>query len=172
VSKSNVHESSDWSGLPTLELDSGSEGTGSSRQLSSRSPKKKSQEKQNSSPKKALSQRRLAPPHADKRQQEEPTIPKKSLAQFKLAPSLADKRYGLEYRSSSTRMVTIADSQKLDLPRNHSDRHMDSAKMNSSAPRPSLCGTPRTPNPPPRRRRMKAPVNKGSPTRTMDDFFT
>jgi hypothetical protein len=149
VSKSNVHDgSSDFSGLPTLKLDSGSEESGSSRQLSSRSPKKAaSQEKENASPKKSLSHFRLAPPRADKRKQEEPKTPKKSPT--KLNPSRADKRYEFEFLSTSSRA--------------HSDRRMDSAKMNSIT----------APSTPPTR---KAPVNKASPTRTtlssMDDFFT
>jgi hypothetical protein len=152
-SKSNVHDESrdHCSGLPTLQLDSGSEEAGSvsSRRLASRSPKKASQEKENSSPKKSLSHFRLAPPRADKRRQEEPTTPKKSPA--KLVPSRAGKRYEFEFLSTSSRA--------------HSDRNMNANKMNSSTP----------PSTPPTTRRDRAPVNQGSPAKTlssMDDFFT
>jgi hypothetical protein len=150
-SKSSVHdESRNCSGfLPTLQLDYGSEeGSSSSRRLASRSPKKASPEKENSSPKKGLSHFRLAPPRADKRRQEEPTTPKKSPT--KLVPSRAGKRYEFEFLSTSSRA--------------HSDRNMDSIKMNSITP-PS---TPPT-------RRGKAPVHQESPAKTlssMDDFFT
>jgi hypothetical protein len=147
-----VHdESTDHcSGLPTLQLDSGSEeGSGFPRRLSPRSPKKASQEKGNASPKKPLLQFRLAPPRADKRRQEEPTTPKKSPA--KLVPSRGSKRYEFEFLSTSARMHS-------------SNRHMDSAKMNSSTP----------PGTPPTRREKALPVNHESPAKlsSMDDFFT
>lgn len=162
-SKSNVHdESSDSSGLPTLMLDSGSEESGSSRQFSPRSYKKAcSQEKENSSPKKALTQFRLAPPRADKRKQEKALQQEKAIAELdaKLDPSRVDKRNEFENKASSARA--------------NSDRNMDLAKIRNSSPTTSPRATPRFfPRPPPR---DKAPANQRSPGKnlsSMDDFFT
>jgi hypothetical protein len=160
-------ESRDCSSIPTLELDSGSEESGSSSQLSSRSPKKASQEKESSSPKKALTQFRLAPSRSDKRRQEEPPTPKKSLAPIKVAPPKVDKRINFESWTSFSRVSKTTDSQEGDFPRINSDRHMGSTKISSSCP-----NTPRTPA----RRQNNVPINAGSPARTtlstMDDFFS
>lgn len=161
-SKSNLHaQSSDSSGLPTIDLDSTPDGSGSSGQLMpSRSPKKAFQEKDFSSPKKSRSHFRLAPPRVDKRQEEDPETPKKtskkSLEQFKLTPSRANKRYEFEYRSSSTRTAKTSPPEA-ELQRSNSDRNLDTAK-------PTLSTSPK-----------KSSPKKASPSKTLnslDDFMT
>jgi hypothetical protein len=151
--------------LPTIDLESTSDGSGSFSQLTpSRSPKKIAQEKDFSSPKKSLSHFRLAAPRADKRQEEDPETPKKtskktskkSLEQFKLTPSRADKRYEFEYRSSSTRTAKTSPPEA-ELQRSNSDRNLDTAK-------PTLSTSPK-----------KSSPKKASPSKTLnslDDFMT